>query len=51
MECDSDHSLIEKQKKSCALQIVHPRDCYTNYNKLYKQKQSFQVYEIYNLLK
>lgn len=26
MECDSDHSLIEKQMKHSAIQIAHPRD-------------------------
>lgn len=45
MECDSDHSLIEKQKKCSEIQIAHPRDWATLISCTNKKKP-FKVHEM-----
>lgn len=45
MECDVDHALIERQKKSMAFQVFHPHDWYQLFRSTGK-KNKFTVREM-----
>lgn len=45
MECDIDHSIIERKKKKTSIQIHHPRDWYQLVSSA-GNKTQFKVYEM-----
>lgn len=45
MECDSDHSLIERKKKRTSVPIHHPRDWY-QFVRSAGERKTFQVHEM-----
>lgn len=45
LECDSDHSLIEKKKKRSGIQIHHPREWY-QFVRTVGTKKQFEVHEM-----
>ena len=45
MECDTDHSVIERAKKKYHTEIHHPEDCY-QLVRTAKSKEPFQDIEI-----